>query len=167
LNTANLVFLSHVESPEQRRRRSLLYALAFCALAMAVEWLALMDREDSFARGYFWLVCSLALLAGLMALVVRHGAQASPRSSASRPAEAARQPTAEDGLSTLGAWRQTRASRFGEFDLEFLPPLPDVPAMAQESGSRPAARRPQKAAERPDPWAQALDEFDNRDRKQK
>lgn len=155
-----------MESPEQRHRRSLLYAMAFCALAMAVEWLAVLDRDSSFGQAYFWLVSLLALLAGLMALVLRHGADATPRSTAQQ-AEAVHQPTAEDGLSTLGAWRQARASRFGEFDLEFLPPLPDTMAMAQEPGRRPAAKRPPKAAERPDPWAQALGEFDSRDRKQK
>ncbi len=160
MSPLRLQLLNPAETPEQRRQRSVLYILAFCALVFACESAGVVSRQSDGAHdSSMWPVWFAAILTGLIALHIRMGLKETP--SAAAPSAARGQTIS--ALSDLAKWRNQRASTFSGLKLDFsTEDKADKSARSQSSNKRPRPKRKGQDGTGADPMAKALEDFVSR-----
>jgi hypothetical protein len=152
-----LQVLNPVETPEQRRQRSVLYILAFCALVFACELAG--QQSDVAAGGSLWPVWLAAILTGVIVLHIMTTLKETP--SGATPSASRGQRT--NALSDLATWRNQRASTFSGFKLDFsTDDNADKSSRAQSSNKRPRRKSKGHEGAGADPMAKALEDFVSR-----
>ena len=161
LTSPRLLVLNPMAAPENVQRRSVLYIMAFCALAASIVVAAFASPSPNAEYGSsFWLLCLLALFTGVMALCVRRTHRVDPTTD-NRNAPTVHASPPDEGLSGFAAWRTTRVDKLSEFKLESLPP-PATLVVTQPESKRPADKSRKDAVRDHDPWARALEDHERR-----
>ncbi len=161
--TFQLLLLNRTQGADERRKRGLLYLLAFCLLALVAVWGPLLvQRPDSGQENSLILLRVLALLSGTMALWIRMSGEAKAAGETAAP-KRPQESKSLDGLWKFAEWRSARADKFDEFHASAgtaLPPERPIEAPLKQTAGR--SKRVAKAEKPHDPFAKALEEFDNR-----